>query len=129
MFNIAFPELIIIAIVALIVIGPEKLPKVARGAGLLLGRMQRFATNIKSEIDNELKSEDLKRLRDELQQQSLGLGEELRQGMQPVELVIKQNIKPEPDSTVDNVELIPKKQTDEMIEAVEQAPLKRSISN
>jgi hypothetical protein len=75
------------------------------------------------------KSEYLKRLRDELQQQSLGLGEELRQGMQPVELVIKQNIKPEPDSTVDNVELIPKKQTDEMIEAVEQAPLKRSISN
>ncbi|MAP28076.1 MAG: twin-arginine translocase subunit TatB [Alteromonadaceae bacterium] len=91
MFNIAFPELLIIGVVALIVIGPDKLPAVARTAGILFGRMQRFTMNIKSEIDKELHTADLKRLESELRDHDLGLSEELRQGMQPVELVIKQN--------------------------------------
>ncbi len=91
MFNIAFPELLIIGVVALIVIGPDKLPAVARTAGILFGRMQRFTMNIKSEIDKELHTADLKRLESELRDHDLGLSEELRQGMQPVELIIKQN--------------------------------------
>ena len=53
--------------------------------------MQRFTMNIKSEIDKELHTADLKRLESELRDHDLGLSEELRQGMQPVELVIKQN--------------------------------------
>ena len=43
MFDIAFSELLVIAVVALVVIGPEKLPKVARTVGTLMGRLQRYA--------------------------------------------------------------------------------------
>ncbi|EMR14019.1 twin arginine-targeting protein translocase TatB [Methylophaga lonarensis MPL] len=79
----------VIFTVALVVIGPDKLPKVARGAGLMMGRVRRFANDIKSDIDAELRSEDLKRLQLELQQQELQLNDELRRGMQPVEEVIR----------------------------------------
>ncbi len=46
MFDIGFSELIVIAIVALVVIGPERLPRVARTAGHLLGRMQRYVNDV-----------------------------------------------------------------------------------
>lgn len=90
MFNIAFPEFLIIGIVALVVIGPDKLPKVARGAGLLMGKMQRFASDLKTEMNAQLQVDDLNRLHDELRQKELGLNEELRQGMLPVASVLKQ---------------------------------------
>ena len=53
-FDVAFSELVVIAIIALIVIGPEKLPKVARTLGLLLGRMQRYINTVKTDINREL---------------------------------------------------------------------------
>lgn len=129
MFNIAFPELLVIGVVALIVIGPDKLPKVARTAGLLLGRMQRFTSSIKSEIDKELKSEDLKQLQRELRNHDLGLSEELRQGMQPVESVIHQNtetMKPdiEPKDDFDSP-ITPLNNTSD----IDSEPMKRSLSN
>lgn len=68
MFDIAFSELIVIGIVAVIVIGPEKLPKIARTAGHLLGRAQRYVNSVKAEINNELRVEGLQSLQDELKQ-------------------------------------------------------------
>ena len=68
MFDIAFSELIVIGIVALIVIGPDKLPKIARTAGHLLGRAQRYVSDIKSDIDRELQLQDLQKLQDEISQ-------------------------------------------------------------
>ncbi|ABE48530.1 MULTISPECIES: Sec-independent protein translocase protein TatB [Methylobacillus] len=62
MFDIAFSELVVIGIVALVVIGPEKLPKVARTVGLLLGRAQRYVNNVKSDISRELRFDELQRL-------------------------------------------------------------------
>lgn len=59
-----------IAIVALIVIGPEKLPKVARTLGALTGRMQRYMTQIKEEVNREARFEELQRLQQEIQQAS-----------------------------------------------------------
>ncbi|MDZ4099074.1 MAG: Sec-independent protein translocase protein TatB [Methylophilaceae bacterium] len=70
MFDIAFTELVIIAIVALIVIGPEKLPKVARTLGSLAGRMQRYVSTVKQDIERELKLDDLKKLQQDIQQGS-----------------------------------------------------------
>ena len=61
MFDIGFFELIIIAIVALVVIGPEKLPGVARTAGKWVGRMSRFITDVKTDIDREIKQEELRK--------------------------------------------------------------------
>lgn len=66
MFDIAFSELVVIGIVALVVIGPEKLPKVARTVGLLLGRVQRYVNNVKSDISRELRFEELQRMQADL---------------------------------------------------------------
>jgi len=66
MFDIAFSELIVVGIVALIVIGPEKLPKLARTAGLLMGRAQRYVNDIKSDISNELRFEEIQKLQNEI---------------------------------------------------------------
>lgn len=62
MFDIGFFELILIAIVALFVIGPERLPHVARSVGLWIGKMRGFVSSVKSDIDQELKAEELKRI-------------------------------------------------------------------
>lgn len=62
MFDIGFFELILIAIVALLVIGPERLPHVARSAGLWLGKMRGFVSSVKADIDQELKAEELKKI-------------------------------------------------------------------
>jgi len=89
MFNIAFPELVVIVLVSLIFIGPDKLPKVAQTLGVMMGRMQRFMSAVKSDIDQELKNNDLLRLQEELKLQHEGLNDELRKGMQPVAEVIR----------------------------------------
>jgi sec-independent protein translocase protein TatB len=60
MFDVGFWELTIIALVALIVIGPERLPKVARTAGLWLGRGRRFVATVKADIDKEIRAEELR---------------------------------------------------------------------
>lgn len=68
MFDIAFSELAVIGVVGLIVIGPDKLPKVARTLGHLLGRAQRYASDVKSDINRELRLEELQKLQDEIRQ-------------------------------------------------------------
>lgn len=62
MFDIGFTELIMIGVVALIVIGPERLPKVARTAGHLYGRLQRYVSDVKSDIGREMELDELKRV-------------------------------------------------------------------
>ena len=59
MFEWGFWELVVIAVVALIVIGPERLPKVARLAGHWLGRARRTLASVKHEIDREMRTEEL----------------------------------------------------------------------
>lgn len=68
MFDIGFSELMVIAVVALIVIGPEKLPKVARTVGLLFGRMQRYVNDVKSDISREMALDDLRKLQSSIQE-------------------------------------------------------------
>ena len=68
MFDIGFSELIVIAIVALVVIGPERLPRVARTAGHLLGRMQRYVNDVKADIDREMQIDELKKLQAQMQE-------------------------------------------------------------
>jgi sec-independent protein translocase protein TatB len=61
MFDIGFTELIVIGVVALIVIGPERLPKVARTAGHLYGRLQRYVSSVKSDISQEIQLDEMRR--------------------------------------------------------------------
>lgn len=61
MFDIGFTELLLIGVVALLVVGPERLPKVARTAGHLLGRFQRYVASVKSDISREVQLEELRK--------------------------------------------------------------------
>ena len=69
MFDIGFSELVVIGLVALIVIGPERLPRVARTGGALLGRLQRYVNDVKSEVRREMEIEDLKRFQSQITEQ------------------------------------------------------------
>src|SRR5436309_14515376 len=68
MFDIGFSELLVIGLVALIVIGPEKLPRVARTLGHLAGRLQRYASDVKADINREIELDELRKMRDSMQQ-------------------------------------------------------------
>jgi sec-independent protein translocase protein TatB len=67
-FDVSFSELMVIAVVALIVIGPEKLPKVARTLGALTGRMQRYVAQVKEEVNREVRFEELQQLQQEIKE-------------------------------------------------------------
>ena len=64
MFDIGFSEMMVIGVVALIVIGPERLPRVARTVGHLIGRLQRYVADVKADINREVELEELRKMRD-----------------------------------------------------------------
>jgi sec-independent protein translocase protein TatB len=66
-FDIGFSEIVVIAVVALIAIGPERLPKTARTLGHLFGRLQRYVADVKADINRELQLEELKKLQQQVQ--------------------------------------------------------------
>jgi sec-independent protein translocase protein TatB len=74
MFDIGFWELAIIGVVTLLVVGPERMPALARTAGKWFGRLSRFVSTVKADIDRELKAEEMKRAM-ERHTQSSGLHE------------------------------------------------------
>ncbi len=65
MFDIGFWEVSIIFVVALLVVGPERLPHVARKAGLYIGKVRRFVTNVRSDIEREFRTDDLEKMLNE----------------------------------------------------------------
>ena len=67
MFDIGFSELLVIGVVALIVIGPEKLPRMARTVGHLAGRLQRYVADVKADINREIELDELRKMRDSMQ--------------------------------------------------------------
>ncbi len=67
MFDIGFSELIVCGIVALVVIGPERLPKVARTLGVLFGRLQRYVTQVKADINREMELAELGKVKTEFE--------------------------------------------------------------
>ena len=67
MFDVSFTEMLVIAVVALVVIGPERLPKVARTVGHLLGRAQRYVSDVKGDIRREMELDELRTLRAEME--------------------------------------------------------------
>ena len=67
MFDVGFSELLVIGIVALVVIGPERLPRVARTAGILVGRLQRYVAQVKSDIHREIEASELSKVKSEFE--------------------------------------------------------------
>jgi sec-independent protein translocase protein TatB len=85
MFDIGFSELMVIAVVALIVIGPERLPKVARTVGLLFGRMQRYVNDVKADINREMALDELRKLQANIQDTANSLEQSMKQEVGAVE--------------------------------------------
>jgi len=77
MFDIGFSEIVVIGVVALVVIGPERLPKTARTLGLLFGRLQRYVNEVKADINREMELDELRRLKQEVQ----GAAQDLKQSV------------------------------------------------
>lgn len=75
MFDIGFWELMLIGLVALVVVGPERLPKLAYTAGKWLGKGRRMLQTVKSEIDKEIRAEELKQILEKQKQQLNPLSE------------------------------------------------------
>jgi len=67
MFDVGFSEIVVIAVVALVVLGPEKLPKTARTLGHLFGRLQRYVNDVKSDIKREIDLDELRKLQQNVQ--------------------------------------------------------------
>ena len=82
MFDVSFSELIVIAMVALIVIGPEKLPKVARTLGMIAGRMQRYVAQVKEEVNREVRFQELQQLQQEIQDTVTKTKDSIESGLQ-----------------------------------------------
>jgi len=83
MFEVGFSEILMIGLVALLVIGPERLPKAARISGLWIGKARRTLANVKEEIKHELHAEEMRQL---LQQQALTSA--LQQAVDETETVV-----------------------------------------
>ncbi len=88
MFDIGFSELMVIAVVALVVIGPERLPKVARTAGHLMGRLQRYVNDVKSDINREMELEELRKFKDEFEQTAQSVQADISAGFGKTEEMI-----------------------------------------
>jgi len=85
MFDIGFSELLVIGLVALIVIGPERLPRVARTLGHLAGRLQRYVADVKADINREVELEELRKMKDSVQQAASGIESSVQNGLNSVQ--------------------------------------------
>ncbi len=92
MFGVDFSELIVILAVTLIVVGPERLPKVARTFGHLWGRLQRYVHTVKTDISREMAAEEFRQMQQKIQQEATSLEREanlsarnLGEQMQPLD--------------------------------------------
>ncbi|MCE8022637.1 MULTISPECIES: Sec-independent protein translocase protein TatB [Halomonadaceae] len=84
MFDIGFLELLILGIVGLLVLGPERLPKAARTAGLWVGKIKRTVSSMQREINSQLEAEEL---RQKLKEQQSKLDESLNKAKRDVESI------------------------------------------
>lgn len=101
MFDIAFSEMLIIAVIALVVIGPEKLPKVAKTVGHLLGKAQRYVSDVKSEINREMEIDELRKLQAEMQAAATKVEGDVQTTLRDAEFDMNKSVKAIEDDIAD----------------------------
>jgi len=110
MFDIGFSELMVIGIVALIVIGPERLPKVARTLGHLFGRMQRYVNDVKADISREMELDELRKLQTTMQDAARSFEQSVTQEVSTAESELRKiaqeanPVSPPPSTTLEDQE-------------------------
>lgn len=99
MFDIGFSELLLIAVVALVVIGPERLPGVARNVGRFAGRLQRYVHDIKRDFNREIEFEEIRRLQQEMETTV----QSMQESMRVVESTLKHEVEKHQTMAADDV--------------------------
>lgn len=79
MFDFSFSELMVVMVVALVVLGPERLPKVARTLGHLWGRAQRYVNGVKADIERDMAVEEFRQLQQKVQAEANAVGQSVKQ--------------------------------------------------
>jgi sec-independent protein translocase protein TatB len=98
MFDISFSEIVVIGVVALIVIGPERLPKVARTVGILFGRMQRYVNDVKADISREIELDELRQLQNDVHEAARSMQTAVHQEINDTQQALSQTIAPALDT-------------------------------
>ena len=94
MFDIGFSELMVIGLVALVVIGPERLPRVARTLGHLAGRLQRYVADVKADINREVELDELRKMKDSMQQAASGFESSVQSELNKTESELNAAVNP-----------------------------------
>ncbi len=103
MFDMGFSEMLVIGIVALIVIGPERLPAVARKAGVYFARIRRFVSNVRSDVEREFRTDELQRMLQQQQEELSSLKDIVNDTKQDADLgAIKESIESAAKDVVDD---------------------------
>jgi sec-independent protein translocase protein TatB len=89
MFDIGFSEMIVCAVVALVVIGPERLPRVARTLGVLFGRLQRYVATVKADINREMDMADLGKVKTEFESAARSFQDDIKSQAADVEREVR----------------------------------------
>lgn len=79
MFDISFSELMLIGVVALVVLGPERLPRVARTVGHMFGRAQRYMNDVKSDIQREIDLDEINSIKKQMEDASSSIKDSVNQ--------------------------------------------------
>lgn len=90
MFDIGASEIFVIGVVALIVIGPERLPRVAKTLGHLFGRLQRYVAEVKSDINREIELEELRKLKATMQDAARSIEQSVTTQVNYIDSEVKQ---------------------------------------
>ena len=88
MFDVGFSELMVIAVVALVVIGPERLPAVARTLGHLFGRLQRYVNDVKADISREIELDELKKFKHQFEEAAQSVESSVRAEVEGAEATL-----------------------------------------
>jgi sec-independent protein translocase protein TatB len=90
MFDFSFSELMVVMVVALIVIGPERLPKVARTMGHLWGRAQRYVNGVKADIERDMAVEEFRQLQQKVQAEASAVEQSVKQAVLTADQQVQQ---------------------------------------
>lgn len=104
MFDIGFSELLVIGVVALVVIGPEKLPRLARTVGHLAGRLQRYVSDVKADINREMELDELKKMGENLQETASSFESSVRSELDKTESDLNSSVQSAAEETPPAVE-------------------------
>ena len=90
MFDVNFSEILVILVVALVVIGPERLPAVARSMGQWVGRIQRFVSTVKQDVNKSMELEELRELERKVKAEAVAVENSVQQAGNEIDHEVRQ---------------------------------------